>query len=177
MPAAQAAPPPSAEPPPEAAPSSAAPRPEPASRDVNEARSVQEELEVLARMAEAGLPEEPAADVPAAEEASPMAPEPAPAPAEPPPPAVPIPAEPAPEPAGDRPETPEAPGVEDGDQAVLNALDSLANRVHATERNMEEILSPLEQAVRGLEQQLESFDSDDPGGEGATVTPSRVTAR
>ncbi len=136
---------------------------------MNEARSVQEELEVLARMAEAGLPEEPAADVPAAEEASPMAPEPAPAPAEPPPPAVPIPAEPAPEPAGDRPETPEAPGVEDGDQAVLNALDSLANRVHATERNMEEILSPLEQAVRGLEQQLESLDSDDPGGEGPTA--------
>ena len=57
----------------------------------------------------------------------------------------------------------EAPtGEEDplSEQAVLNALEVLADRVDATERNLEDILSPLQQAVQNLEEQLDTLDRD-----------------
>ena len=153
------------EPAPWVAPGFVAPEPAPASRDVDDARSVQKELEALARMAEAGIPEEPAMDAPAAAE-TPRPPDPAP---EPTPFNLPISLGSDTAATEDRPETSDEPAIEGADQAVLNALDTLANRVQATERNMEEILSPLEEAVRGLEHQLESLDRNDAGGDGLAV--------
>ncbi len=144
--------------------------PAPASSDIDETKSIQKELDVLARMAEVGFPEEPAA---AAREAPPP---PEPVPATPPPPSLPVSAGPGAAAADDRARTPEEPAAGDADQALLDALDTLATRVQASERNMEEILSPLEQAVRGLERQLESLDGDDPGGEGATGIGAREDA-
>lgn len=66
---------------------------------------------------------------------------------------------------------PEDDGPSADDKAVAEALDALASRVSAREQNLDEILSPLEQAVRGLERQLESIEHGDTDATGARETP------
>ena len=57
------------------------------------------------------------------------------------------------------------------DRAVAEALDALASRVGASEQNIDEILSPLELAVRGLERQLESLEQGPAGKAEAKAAP------
>ncbi|MBT5416033.1 MAG: hypothetical protein HOK81_15645 [Rhodospirillaceae bacterium] len=66
--------------------------------------------------------------------------------------------------------------AEDGpsadDKAVAEALDALANRVGTSENNIDEILSPLEQAVRSLEHQLETIEHSDGKTSGQPDAPA-----
>lgn len=67
---------------------------------------------------------------------------------------------------------PEDDGPSADDKAVAESLDALASRVSAGEQNLDEILSPLEQAVRGLERQLESIEHGDTNATDARETPA-----
>jgi TPR repeat protein len=67
---------------------------------------------------------------------------------------------------------PEDDGPSADNKAAAGALDALASRVSAGEQNLDEILSPLEQAVRGLERQLESIEHGDTDATDVRETPA-----
>ncbi|MCX7354082.1 MAG: tetratricopeptide repeat protein [Alphaproteobacteria bacterium] len=102
--------------------------------------------------------------------AAPLRPVPAAPPAPPPPPEPPQAKEEEP-PKSLEPATPAsaAPGAAPNealsDQALMDALDALVDRVETNERVIGEILTPLEKAVESLERQLDAIDT--PPGEPA----------